>query len=234
MKKLFLFLLFLALGALVFYDIKNKNFFPQNPAPVPSQDILSDNAPAENSSGQNDQKPAATTPIKDSQTGFVAPLPNAASRVTKKPFGIYITSATSLVQPERFAGYHTGTDFEVFSDEIGKNITVDAVCSGKLILKEYASGYGGAAVQSCTFENQPITVVYGHLKLASIKASIGQILSIGDPLGILGTDKSAETDGERKHLHLSFHKGTGINILGYAGSQNALSSWIDPCQYVCQ
>jgi hypothetical protein len=82
-------------------------------------------------------------------------------------------------------------------------------------------------------DNNPITVVYGHLELASITAKINDALNAGDTLGILGKDKSMETDGERKHLHLSVHKGSAINIRGYVSSKNQLSEWIDACPYVC-
>jgi hypothetical protein len=53
-------------------------------------------------------------------------------------------------------------------------------------------------------------------------------------LGILGKGYSGETNGERKHLHLGFHKGNGINLLGYVNTQEQLiDGWLDPCQYVC-
>jgi murein DD-endopeptidase MepM/ murein hydrolase activator NlpD len=166
-------------------------------------------------------------------SGFQPPLPQAGERVTKKPFGIFITPQNSPVQPERFRGYHTGADFEIFPAELNSAVTVHAVCTGKLLTKEYATGYGGVAVQACVLNGQPITVVYGHLKLASIVASAGTNLNAGDTLGVLGAAYSSETNGERKHLHLGFHKGAAINILGYVQSQAALAGWIDPCLYVC-
>jgi hypothetical protein len=113
------------------------------------------------------------------------------------------------------------------------DVAVRAVCSGKLLRKEYATGYGGVAVESCEINNQIITVIYGHLKLASIKANTGDDLRVGDTLGVLGTAFSAETNGERKHLHLGIHKGSSINILGYVQNKADLSEWIDPCLYVC-
>lgn len=165
---------------------------------------------------------------------FQLPLERAGERVTKKPFGIYITPKTSPIQPERFQGYHTGTDFEIFSEESDINVPVHAVCSGKLVSKEYVTGYGGVIVESCDLGNQPITAIYGHLDLSSINAKEGDDLSAGDIVGILGKAYSAETDGERKHLHLGFHKGNAINFLGYVASQGQLSEWIDPCSYVCE
>ncbi|MFA7319128.1 MAG: M23 family metallopeptidase [Parcubacteria group bacterium] len=165
--------------------------------------------------------------------GFMPPLSRAAERVTKKPFGIFITPQTSPVQPEKFHGYHTGTDFEIFPEELKADVQVNAICNGKLLLKEYASGYGGVAVETCTLNGAPITVVYGHLKLSSIPVKVGDKLVAGDTLGILGANKSAETSGERKHLHLGIYEGAAVSILGYVQSKAALSDWIDPCLYVC-
>jgi murein DD-endopeptidase MepM/ murein hydrolase activator NlpD len=175
-----------------------------------------------------------TTTSAPSSGGFQPPLNKASQRVTKKMFGTYVTPQNSPVQPERFMGYHTGADFETFSDEKTKDIPVHAVCSGKLILKEYVSGYGGVTAQSCTLNNEDITVIYGHMRLASISFNPGDTVKTGDVMGVLGTGYSSETDGERKHLHLGFHKGTATNILGYVSSEDRLSSWIDPCLYVCK
>ncbi len=164
---------------------------------------------------------------------FVPPLDRAGERVTKKPFGIFVTPQNSPVQPERFRGYHTAADFEIFSEELNQDVPVRAICDGTLELKEYASGYGGVAVEACALDSQPITVIYGHLKLASISAKAGDKLKAGSAFGILGAAYSQETDGERKHLHLGIHKGGAINILGYVQNKAELSGWIDPCLYVC-
>lgn len=162
------------------------------------------------------------------------PLDKASQRVTKKKFGTYVTPKNSPVQPERFMGYHTGVDFEILPDEKTQDVTVHAVCSGTLVLKEYASGYGGVATQSCSLNGESITVIYGHLRLSSIALNDGDSIETGEKLGVLGTGYSSETDGERKHLHLAFHKGTATNILGYVSSKDQLSDWIDPCLYVCK
>lgn len=157
----------------------------------------------------------------------------AAERVTKKPFGILIDPKTSPVQPERFRGYHTGIDFETFSDEADIDVPVHAICTGPLLAKRMATGYGGVVVQSCTLDGQHATVVYGHVRLASIEASVGDTLKEGDMLGVLGMGYSEETDDERKHLHLGIHRGTAVNIRGYVASKQELDQWIDPCRFVC-
>lgn len=172
-------------------------------------------------------------PEDKSDSLFQPPLSRAGERTTKKKFGTFITPQTSPVQPEKFRGYHTGTDFEIFPGEENEDVPVKAVCSGKLLTKKSATGYGGVAVESCDLNDEPITVVYGHLKLTSINFNVGDKINAGDPLGILGRGYSSETSGERKHLHLGFHKGTAVNILGYVQNKLELAGWLDSCQSVC-
>jgi len=172
-------------------------------------------------------------PGKNKNSNFTPPLNRANERVTKKYFGLFITPQTSPIQPEYFRGYHTGTDFEIFPGEENIEVPVKAVCSGKLLLKKTATGYGGVAVEACDLNGEPITVVYGHFKLISIARNIGDKINAGDTLGILGQGYSVETSGERKHLHLGFRKGNSINILGYVQNQAELSGWLDSCLYVC-
>lgn len=160
------------------------------------------------------------------------PIDRALERVTKKPFGIKISPRTSPVQPERFSGFHTGVDFETFPDEQNKDIPIVAVCSGSLLLKKYASGYGGVAVERCMLEDKDITVVYGHVRLSSMSAKQNDHISAGEMIGILGRGFSSETNGERKHLHLGIHNGTAIDIRGYVQNQDELAQWIDINNYL--
>lgn len=158
-----------------------------------------------------------------------APIGRAHERVMRKPFGILIEPKTSPIQPERFAGYHTGVDFEVFPEEIDVDVTVRAICSGPMLSARRASGYGGVVVQSCQYEDESVTVVYGHVRISSVSIGIGEELQAGDSIGVLGDAFSVETDGERKHLHLGIHIGPSADIRGYVNSRSQLSKWIDPC-----
>lgn len=177
--------------------------------------------------------PSSNSLTKTFDNTFTPPLVNSDKRVTKKPFGIYISQKNSPVQPERFQGFHTGSDFEIVSGEESSDVPVMAVCDGKLLQKESVSGYGGVLTQSCSLNNHPITILYGHLRLASVLKNPGDSLTRGESLGVLGSDRSQETDGERKHLHLSFHWGSLVNLRGYVDSAKELKDWIDPCLYVC-
>jgi len=166
--------------------------------------------------------------VVTSSAAFVQPLDRANERVTKKKFGTYITPQNSPVQPERFSGYHTGVDYETFPDEQNVDVTVRAVCTGPLLVARSASGYGGVVVQSCTFGGDPITVVYGHLRLSSIVAKVGDQLAAGQQFAVLGTGFSSETSGERKHLHLGISRGAAVNIRGYLSAAADIKGWLDP------
>lgn len=165
-------------------------------------------------------------------TKLLSPISNPLNRVTKKPFGIYISKETSPVQPEKFSGFHTGVDFEVFDNELEQDVEIFAICDGELLVKKSASGYGGVAVQACQLEGEAITVTYGHLDLSSINFLTGEKLTAGSKLGNLGKGFTVETSGERKHLHLGIHKGTSVNILGYTQKETNLKNWIDILDYL--
>ncbi len=154
------------------------------------------------------------------------------SRITKKPFGIYVNPKNSPVEPERFTGYHTAVDFETTEAEQNIDIPVPVLFDGKLVLKKSTSGYGGVVVVESAIEGQQVTIVYGHLKLSSVSIPVGQYVKKGETLGILGKGYSPETDGERKHLHLGIHIGPSINLLGYVQKQSDLSGWKDPSIFV--
>ena len=74
-------------------------------------------------------------------------------------------------------------------------------------------------MQSCEINATPVTVVYGHFRLTSVSANIGDTLTAGKQFAVLGTGHSSETAGERKHLHLGIHRGTMIDIRGYVSKQ---------------
>ena len=230
--KIALFIIIAAVGAaliLYFAGVFNK--------PAQNENTSQNSGQPSTSTSPNGQTPEINTP-----SVFVPPIDNWEARVTKKPFGIYITPQTSPVQPERFSGYHTGVDFEIFAEEQNKDVPIYAICDGKLLQKRTATGYGGITILACPHTNfgegenklngEDITVVYGHLRLTSVSANAGDQIKAGDKLGVLGAGFSNETDGERKHLHLGIHKGTAINILGYVQNLSDLDSWADATTYL--
>jgi len=160
------------------------------------------------------------------------PMKNHKERVTKKPFGIVITPATSPVQPERFSGIHTGVDYEVTDDELDADISVQAICGGTITQMGRNNGYGGTLVQKCSIGEEVWHVVYGHLDASRFPFSRGAFVAPGQTLGFLGAHESTETDGERKHLHLGVNTGEQVDLRGYVQSKSSLDKWIDISTFI--
>jgi len=158
-------------------------------------------------------------------TNIYEPVKYFKQRVTKKPFGIFITPQTSPIQPERFRGYHTGADAE-YSD-ITTTVPVHATQNGTVVYSGYVSGYGGVIVLTGNINNQTVRFLYGHLNPSQL-LPINTTVSAGQQIGILGKGYSKETDFERRHLHFAIIKGTKIDFRGYVQDKNELVKWLDP------
>jgi murein DD-endopeptidase MepM/ murein hydrolase activator NlpD len=158
---------------------------------------------------------------------FQSPMKNWKSRITKKPFGIYVNPKNSPVDPERFTGYHAAVDLEIVSDEANLNVPFFAICNGELKIKEKARGYGGLVAQYCEVNGSSVLVLYGHVNLSTIASSVGENLMAGQQIGFLG-EVGPDTDYERKHLHLGIHKGPSLVTSGYVSTQKELENFLDP------
>ena len=177
----------------------------------------------------NTQTSTTSIPSKSTQeipdSNFAFPIAQFKKRITKKPFGIYITPQSSPVQPERFTGYHTGIDVEY--QDITKDVPVYAIADGEIIYSNFVSGYGGVLILKINISGLMHSVLYGHLRPSSLP-NIGKTFKKGDQMTVLGTNYSNETDSERKHLHFSILSNDRIDVKGYAQNQSELSGWIDP------
>lgn len=177
-------------------------------------------------SSGNDTDSAGTTQQPIVSTPAVSPpIDDFSSRITKKPFGIFITPDNSPVDPERFSGYHTGVDIE-YGDTTA-DIPVRAIAAGSVLESRTAAGYGGVVVIVHEIAGSPHAVIYGHLDPNSLPA-VGTAVQPGEQLGILGEGFTAETDGERKHLHFAIRADATVSLLGYTQQESGLSAWIDP------
>lgn len=162
------------------------------------------------------------------------PIQNFTAQATYKLFGTYITPATSPIQPERFSGYHTGVDVETTQDQQSQDVAIYAVADGTVSVKTTASGYGGVLAIEFESDGQTIQAMYGHVRLSSIAAQVGDQVKAGQQLGFLGTGFSDETDGERKHLHFGLVLGAEPALPGYVSSQSQLGGWLDPADFLIE
>jgi murein DD-endopeptidase MepM/ murein hydrolase activator NlpD len=169
----------------------------------------------------------APTPIEE-PNGLIEPVVNFKSRVTKKPFGIYVTPSNSPVQPEKFTGFHTGADAEY--GDVDSDTPLYAVSDGTIEYSGHVNGYGGVLVINQNINGQNTLCLYGHVAVSSIPPK-GTTVTKGQSLGRLGHAYSSETDGERKHLHFAMIKENSIDFRGYVQTQSELDNWYDPLTF---
>ena len=176
--------------------------------------------------------PNTNTNTTTSAPSIVLPIANFYDRVTKKPFGIYITPKTSPIQPEKFTGFHTGADAETTSAEAKMDVPVFSIAAGTVVFAGHVNGYGGVIMIKHTINGEKILTLYGHLRISSFKVKVGSNVTAGQPVAVLGTGYSSETDGERKHLHFGIIRGWTITYKGYVTTKSALSGWEDPVAWL--
>lgn len=175
-----------------------------------------------------EEKIAGDSKAKAKEEKVAAPIDNWEERITKKPFGIFITPENSPVSPERFSGYHTGVDFETHDEEDNEEIVVKSVCDGEILQVQEVQGYGGVVIQSCEINNEKVTVLYGHLNIKSEKTvKVGDNVEAGNEISILADENSRLSGFERKHLHIGIHKGEEIIYIGYVDIEDKLENWLN-------
>ncbi len=164
------------------------------------------------------------------QSSFAWPLPGGAFRPTPLHFGLYVTpdpAHNPISPPERFIGYHVGTDFEIYPDEERVDVPVYAICSGEIVYSSFAEGYGGLIAEHCLLRDEKVTVLYGHLLLSSLP-KVGDRVTQSQTIALLAPAHTHDSDGNRKHLHLGIHRGWDMTFLGYVQTEAELSQFIDP------
>jgi murein DD-endopeptidase MepM/ murein hydrolase activator NlpD len=162
---------------------------------------------------------------------LASPIDYTEDRITKKRFGQYISPQNSPVENEKFEGFHTGVDFET-DDEEGKDVPVYAICQGYILESKFISGYGGLIAQSCEIKGEPVIVLYGHVDISyELGVDIGEQVLAGQKITILA-EEGKNTDGGRKHLHLSIRRGEEIDYRGYVETEKELNGWLNFEEYL--
>lgn len=185
--------------------------------------ILSKRNPSQQNSIQNGAPSEPLIILENS--GFSLPVANFKERITKKTFGLYVTPQNSLVQPERFTGYHAAVDVEY--QDITPDVPVFALADSNVVYSEIVSGYGGVFVLNLQLDGVGHSALYGHIRPTSLP-SIGETFKKGEEIALLGTGYTFETDGERRHLHFAVLSDDRIDLKGYVQLEAELSGWIDP------
>ncbi len=167
------------------------------------------------------------------------PMDKYYERQTIKGFGEFIDDnfyrgKEKLFPYNKFYGYHTAVDLEVFSNEIEKKVPVYAMSSGIITYIGTLSGYGGVILEE--LDNENATVLYGHVKIKNLSIKVGDRITVeNNPiiLTFLGEQFSSETSKERKHLHFGVYNGVGLYFRGHESSLSQVGKkWYDPNKFL--
>lgn len=154
--------------------------------------------------------------IQEEELAFVLPMDEYL--ITYKGFGEYFE--------DRFRGYHIGEDVEVRDPE-DPNIPVYAIASGSVLHVGGVSGYGGVML----IDHDGVVAIYGHLDVGETELQVGDEVSKGEQIGVLGEGETDETDGERTHLHFALYAGENMKFQGYELDEGEISEWINPTDF---
>lgn len=96
------------------------------------------------------------------------------------------------------SNFHKGVDFVP-----GEGAPIYAIADGVVIqaLEDVASGYGNHVVIQHTINGQPVESLYAHMLSGSRAVNVGDVVKVGDFLGLVGNTGTSFGS----HLHFEIH-----------------------------
>lgn len=169
-------------------------------------------------------EPILQNPPEMDEPDVVFPVEGFMEGRTFKAFGEYIQ--------DRFNGYHVGDDVEHVAT--AWDVPVQAIADGEVAFVSRVSGYGGVIVLKHELEGKTISSLYGHIDLGSTTLKTGDKVRKHEKIAVLGEGETAETDGERKHLHFALWEGGEVKLPGYVQTEVEVDGWINPSNFYTQ
>ena len=134
--------------------------------------------------------------------GFEAPVVRDAFSISTYsvvqwpvPVGTPISSGFGLRECDGCSTNHTGTDFNP-----GNGFAIPAIADGVVTEAGWDStGYGNKVVIQHNIDGQIVSTLYAHMQDDSIAVTVGQVVTRGTILGLVG--ETGEATGP--HLHFS-------------------------------
>lgn len=183
------------------------------------------------------------------------PLPAIAQQVrppvedyyrnqTVKGFGVLVDEAFHVARRDlfpdngfrnQFTGYHAGADIEFHeAADADRPVPVTAIADGQVVYVGSVAGYGGLIIVRHDAP-EPVTSLYGHVRLADRTVETGQRVAAGHRLAYLGESFTADTSGARKHLHFGIHKGPAVDVEGHEPTPARLNAeWYNPNDWLAR
>lgn len=135
----------------------------------------------------------------------------------------------------QFTGYHAGVDVEYTApDDLNRDVPVRAITDGEVIYAGDVIGYGGVIVIRHQTP-EAVTSLYGHIRLRDRQVNVGDRVTAGQTLAMLGAQFTAETSGARKHLHFAIHRGPNLSLAGHEQTVERLQAeWYNPNDWLAR
>lgn len=167
-----------------------------------------------------------------------APVERYVENQTLKGYGVLVDDAYHERHRDlfpnngfqnQFTGIHAAVDVEFTEpSERRRDIPVRAVADGTVAYVGDVAGYGGLVIIRHTTP-ESVTSLYGHVRLRGLPVRVGQRVTEGQRIAVLGDHFSAETSGARKHLHFGIHKGSAVDVAGHEQTRERLhAEWYNP------
>lgn len=157
-------------------------------------------------------EPTLTVPTVDEQGNYLA---------TWRRFGEYFDDG-------RFVGYHVAEDVEVSTAGEGDTQAVRAIADGVVVYKNWVSGYGGVVIVEHEIAGETLRALYGHVFIDSVEVEVGDTVTRGEQIAVLGEGETQQADGVREHLHFSVYEGDEIRLPGYVQTVGEIDAWRNP------
>ncbi len=92
--------------------------------------------------------------------------------------------------------YHTGLDFVP-----GFGTPIYAIASGTVSYSAFEGGFGNHMIIDSDVDGLKFQTLYGHMKAGSTKLKVGETVTVGDVIGLVGATGQVTAP----HLHLEIH-----------------------------
>jgi len=163
------------------------------------------------------------------ETDVALPVARAIYNPWYKHYGTFVDDG-------RFYGYHVGDDLETddLRAEGVSDVPVFAMADGTVRLVDWVSGYGGVIIIAHEIDGKTISALYGHIDVESATVAVGDRVTKGEQIAILGEHLSHETDNRRMHLHFSLWEGDEVKTPGYVDDPADLAGWMDPSDFLTE
>lgn len=165
--------------------------------------------------------------VSEKQYDVIITCSNSSGSITKTVGALKVTSEfknplqaigsgrTNIVTQGFGSNAYYETKDHLGVDYSGVSSYVTAITDGQVvdIFTGYGSGYGNTVILKHVIDNKEVFTLYGHMADGSLKVSVGDFVSAGQILGVMGT--TGNSTGAHVHVSVMQNYKVGTIPAGY-------------------